>query len=111
MTFIDDDVLPVQLAQGRLIVQDVLVGRNDDVELLVFEELGECRPLVLLTLVGDNTDGGGPLCELGNPVLDRDQRHNDKVWALVSLISNEICEEGDSLDGLAETHLVGQDSI
>jgi len=72
MTFIDDDVLPVQLAQGRLIVQDVLVGRDNDVELLVFEELGECRPLVLLAFVGDDADGGGPLRELGDPVLDRD---------------------------------------
>ena len=70
VTLVDDDVLPLQLAEGRLIVENVLVGREDDVELLVLEELREGRPLVLLALVCDDTNRGRPLLELVNPVLD-----------------------------------------
>jgi hypothetical protein len=56
MTFVNDDVLPLDLAQGRLVVQDILVRGQYDVELLVFEMLGEDGSFVFLALIGDDPD-------------------------------------------------------
>lgn len=56
MTFVDDDVLPLDLAQGRLVVQDILVRGQYDVELLVFEMLGEDGSFVFLALISDDPD-------------------------------------------------------
>lgn len=80
-------------------------------ELLVLQELSQSGPFILLTLVGDDTDCRGPLGELLNPVLDSDEWDNDKEWSFVTLVSDEIGEEGDRLNGLSQSHLVGQDAV
>ena len=68
VSFIDHDILPVEFAEGRLVVQDVLVSGEHDVKLFVLEELREGRTLVLLSFVCDDANSGRPFLELINPV-------------------------------------------
>ena len=70
MAFIYDDVLPIQFAESRFVVEDVLVSGQHDMELLIFEELSQSRALILFSFVRDHSDRGRPLLELVNPVLD-----------------------------------------
>ena len=107
MTFINDNVLPVKFAKCALVVKDVLVGRDDDVELLVLQELGQLWSFVLLAFVGDDTNGRGPLLELINPILDGDKGNYDQEWSFIALVTNQVGEQGDCLYRLAKTHFVG----
>ena len=68
VALIDNDILPVEFAESRLVIQDVLVCGEHDVELFVLEELGKGRTLILLALVCDNTNCWRPRLELIDPV-------------------------------------------
>lgn len=111
MPFVDDDVLPLDLAQSRLVVQDVLVSSQHDVELFVFQMLRENRTLILLPLVGDYSDRRRPSFELTHPVVDRCKRHNNQERSFVALVADQISEERYSLDGFAETHFICENAI
>ena len=88
MTFVDDDVLPVELAEGALVIENVLIGRDYDVKLLVLQELGKCRSFIFLALVSDHTNSRCPLLELIYPVLDSHKRHHDQKGALVAFVAD-----------------------
>ena len=70
-------ILPIKLAQSRFVIQDILVSRQDHMEVLIFKELGQGRSLILLAFVGDDSNCGRPFLELVDPILDCDEWHND----------------------------------
>lgn len=37
--------------------------------------------------------------------------YNDEVGSIEPLVLHEVCDEGDSLDGFTQTHLIRQDPI
>mmetsp|Transcript_27928 Transcript_27928/g.26964 ORF Transcript_27928/g.26964 Transcript_27928/m.26964 type:complete len:446 (-) Transcript_27928:715-2052(-) len=111
VALIHDDVLPGDLAEGGLVVEDVLVGGDDHMELIILEVLSQEGPLMLLALVDDLPDAGGPLVELHDPVGDDREGHHNQERALAALALDEVREQGDGLDGLAQPHLVRQDPI
>lgn len=111
MAFVDNNVLPLDLAKCGLIVQNILVRRQHNVEFFVFKVLRQDWPLVLLPFVGDDTDGRGPSLKLTHPVVDCSQGHHNQKRAFVSLVANKVREEGDSLNGFAKTHLISEDSV
>ena len=53
--------------------------------------------------------GGQPVVELSQPVLDRVDRH-DAQHLPAARVRQEDVDEGDHLEGLAETHAVRQDA-
>ena len=75
-------------------------------ELLILEELSKRGPFIFLPFVGDDTDGGGPLLELSDPVLDGDQGHHDQERAFVAFVADQVGKQRNGLDCLTETHLI-----
>jgi hypothetical protein len=111
MTLVDNDVLPRHLTQGRLIIEDVLVGSEDDMEFVIFEMLSQQRPLLLLTLIDNLADTGSPLVKLHAPVRDCGQRDYHQERSLITLRLNQMTEEGDRLNSLSQTHFISEDAI
>lgn len=106
MAFVDDDILPLDFTKGRLVVQNVLVGGEDDVKLLILEVLSEDRSFVLLAFVRNDADRWRPSFKLAHPVIDRRQWNHDQERPFVPLVSNQVRKEGNRLNRLAKTHLV-----
>lgn len=52
-----------------------------------------------------------PLVKLELPIGDRRQRNNDEVRSVVALHFHQVGYQGYSLDCLAETHLVSQNTV
>ena len=111
VAFVHYDVLPVDLAEGAFVVEDELVRGQHHVVLVVFEDGRQERPLLLLALVGNHLNGGGPLLEFVLPVVDSDQRHHHQERSLVALALNEVGKQRNCLDGFAQAHLVSENPI
>ena len=88
MSFVYNDVLPIEFAKSGFVVEDVLVSGQNDVELLIFEELSQSRTLILFSFVGDHSDRGRPFLELVYPVLNGHKRYDHKVGSLVPFVSD-----------------------
>ena len=56
-------------------------------------------------------EGGTPLLDLHLPVEHDGGGDDDQVGAPHALLAGEVCEQGDGLDGLAQSHLVGEDPV
>jgi hypothetical protein len=54
---------------------------------------------------------GGPLVELEHPVAEGGERHNHKKGAEVLFRLHQIRKQSDRLDGLAQAHLVGENTV
>ena len=80
-------------------------------ELLILEELSKCGSFIFLSFVGDDTDGWGPLLELGDPVLNSDQGHNDQERPFVTFVADQVSKQTDGLDCLSKSHLICKDAI
>ena len=108
MRFVDDDVLPSKLLEGGLLAQDHLVTCDADIEILVHEFItDDLRTFILVALQDENLDLGNPLGELAPPVVQCGLGHGDEVGSVDAGNEAEVSEEGDGLQGLSETHLVG----
>ncbi|KAG5458152.1 MAG: hypothetical protein BJ554DRAFT_1687 [Olpidium bornovanus] len=55
--------------------------------------------------------GRSPLLEFECPVGKGRERHDNKERAVLLLDLHQVCDQRDGLDGLAESHLVGQDAV
>lgn len=111
MAFVYDNVLPVNLAESRLVVQNILVGGQHHIELIIFEMLSEDRTLAFLALVDDNSDIRSPGGELFHPVVNRSEGHYSQERSVIPFLTNEVGEERNSLYSLTQAHLVSQNSI
>ena len=88
MSLVDDEVLPVDLAQLTLLLEDCLVRRDENIE-LVFAGLGVLGQLVLddipALLLGtahlDRADAGAPLAKFADPVAKDGLGNDDNVWS------------------------------
>lgn len=99
----NNHVQPLDLAQVRSVLDDVLVGRQEDLELTHTEVLLECTTLGRIALVRDHPNRGCPLGELSRPVGHRREGYNDKVWSSLSFHLNEERDKRDRLDCFSET--------
>ena len=98
-----------------LVLEQDLVGGDQGVELgplvagvdpLLGAEDGPARHV---TDVGEHVHVRPPLLELVLPGVEGGEGHDDEEGAVEGVLVEEVVEEGDGLDGLAEPHLVGQD--
>ena len=93
VALIDNDILPVEFAESRFVVKDVLICGEHDVELFVLEELRKGRTLVLLALVCDDANRRRPLLELVYPVRDGHERYHDEVRTFISFVADKVGKE------------------
>ena len=94
----DYDELPVDLGKGCAVLEDHLVARTDDRELLgwpailyVPHHLGGADFVALIrsAVVHYDGDGGGPVVKLVHPVRERAQGSNNKMRSKVVLLLAE----------------------
>lgn len=111
MTFIDYNILPIKLAEGRLVIEDVFICGEHDMEFLIFQELSQSWSLIFLSFISDHPDGRCPLLELCDPVLYCDQRDHNQEWTFVTLVTDQVWEQTNRLDSFTQAHFVCKDSI
>ena len=73
--------------------------------------LGQHRTLAFLPFVSNQLNFRSPLLKFTHPIVDRGQRDHDQEGALVVLVFNQVSEQRDALDGLAEAHLIREDAV
>ena len=92
----NDHVCPTILAKHRPILDDVLVGGEEDLELST-QLILQLPTSVRGSFVRDNLEHRHPFGKLKGPVHERRQGHNDEVRPTFTLA---LVEEGDERDGL-----------
>ena len=90
---------PLRLTQDRAILDDILIHRQQDLELAHAILVLERAALHWVALVRDRLDGRSPLRELAGPVCRRRERNDDDLWPALLLDLDEEDDEGDGLDG------------
>lgn len=112
VALVDDDVVPVDLGEVGLVVQNKVISREDDVELSL-GDLGLVEVLAhgLRSLVDDGDDRRSPFGKLTRPVVERRERGDDEEGTVVALLLHEVGDEGNRLDCLSKTHLISQHSV
>ena len=94
---------PPLLAQNRTVLNDVLVRRQQDVELTHTNVVLQRTTLRWVALITDRLHRGGPLCELAHPICYCREGDDDEIQATVTLHLDEERDERNRLDGLSET--------
>lgn len=74
VTFVDDHVDPFVLCEERSVLNDVLVGREEDLERVPLDLVLQTLPDWGRPLVDHHFDARGPLGKLQRPVAERRQR-------------------------------------
>ena len=112
LRLVDDDVLPVHLAELRAIAHDELVGGDEDVELelkhLLREDLGA---FLSSADVIHRLHALEPRLDLRLPVDDDGVGDDDEVRAVVLLALPQVGDQRAHLHGLPQAHLVRQDAV
>lgn len=103
MTLVDDHVHPLDLAEERLLPNDVLECRDKDLEVAALDLCSRDSTSFDRSLEDDSRDRRRPLLELERPVGDRRERDDDEVGALLLLGFDEEGDERERLDRLSET--------
>ena len=80
--FVDDDVLPAESLDGRLLAETYLIRRNEDVEVARQDVLLDDGVALLFgALKDDDLEVWAPLGELSRPVVERGLWNADEVVA------------------------------
>ena len=103
MSFVDDHVDPFVLAEEWAVLDDILVRREAHLERIVPHLVLDALPGQRWTLVVDNLDCRCPLGKLQLPIRHGRQRNDDKEWTRLLFDVDEVGEERDCLDSLAQT--------
>ena len=107
VALVDDHVLPVDFAEDRLVLHDVLVGGEEDVHLVGFDLRGKLLPHHGSAAVGAHDHGGGPFVEFQLPVGQRGEGHDDEKGAGISLGLHQIGHQADRLSMERKTNIIG----
>ena len=111
MTFINDDKLPLDFAQSRLVVQDVLIGGQDDIKLFALQICRQNRSFSFGSPIDDHFDRGSPFSKFTFPIRNCGERNHHKVGSLIPFVSNQIREKTNCLDRFPQAHLICQYAI
>lgn len=112
VALVDHHVLPADLPERRLVLYDEVVRRKQHVEAARLERRRLQRAArVRAASVHHLNDGGRPPVELEHPVREGRQRHDDQERTVHALLLHQVGDQSDSLNRLAETHLVGENAV
>lgn len=103
MPFVDNHVRPLHFRENRLLTNNVFVCRDEDLESAHANARLEVFPDLRRAVVDESIHTRSPFLELVGPVGESGKRDNDKVGAGIAFNFDEEANEGNSLDGLAET--------
>ena len=115
MSFVDGEVLPSDVTELCAVLENELVGGDEDVELDLFGRaelvLSDHGSTGTVANVSESVEVGSPMLQLAHPCGQRGEGHNDEEGAVLVAGMEEVREEGDGLNSLAETHLVGENAV
>ena len=111
VAFVDDHVLQRDLREDRSIAHDVLVGGEQNVEPVVANGLSEHLANVRQAFVLNDDDVRRPALKFRRPIGERREWHDDQRRARVLLQVDQMHDQGDGLNRLAEAHLVGENTV
>jgi len=63
------------------------------------------------TVIGEDFERWAPLLQFHLPVQHHARRHDDQMRAPDALLTCEVREQCDRLDGLPESHFVGENAV
>src|SRR5450432_3999249 len=108
---VDYNVLPSKLLQMSLLSQNHFVTGNADIEFLINKPIvDKCVALIFGSLKNQNVDLRRPFGKLSLPVVERRFWDRDQMRASDTHDMSQIPEERNSLQSLAQTHLICQNS-
>jgi hypothetical protein len=102
VALVDDHVDPLDLAEERLLADDVLERRDDDLEVAALDLCGRVAPGLGRALEDDGRDRGRPLFKLERPVGDGREGDDDEEGPPLLLLLDQERDERERLDRLAE---------
>ena len=111
MSFIHDNVLPLDFAKSWLVVEDILICCQHDIVLLVLKLCSNDWPLIPFSFIADHFDRGSPSLKLWDPIRNGSQRHYHEEWTFITFVSDQICEQRNGLDCFTKAHLICKDTI
>ena len=95
-----------------MILDDQFVGSDANMERVLFAPpMALDLPLLLRTKVGQDLEAWAPSFEFHFPIHNNCGGHDNKMRTPDSLITSERGQHGYSLNGLTETHFIGQNSV
>src|SRR2546423_12606734 len=111
MSLIDDNVLPREFLQMSLLPEDHLVACNAYIELFVNQSfIDQSMPIVFGTLQDQDVYLRSPPGEFSVPVVEGGLWNCDEMRTLDTADMAKISQEGNRLQGFAQTHLVRKDA-
>lgn len=99
----DDHVNPAQSTEHRPVLDNVLVCREQDLELAHADLVLQASTLSRITLIRNHLHTRCPFRELAGPIRHRRQWDYHQIRSALLLDFNEKRHERNCLDGLAET--------
>ena len=103
VTLVDDHVLPLDLGQGGLVLDDVLVRGEQHVELACLQGGLHLLAVLWRTLVLDLDHTRCPPLELQHPIGERGKWHNDQERTVNALLLHQVGDQRNGLNCFAET--------
>lgn len=103
MTLINNHMQPLDLGEQRAIFDDVLISREQDLEVARANLVLRILALVGGALVGNHLDRGGPFLEFRDPVGHGREGNDDEVGAVLLFGFDEEGNEREGLDRFAES--------
>ena len=116
---VQNDILPLHALETLLVGHHDVVTTDDHMEgallsaygPLAIEELPKHFPLLEVAPIRQYLEFRREAGDLLLPVVEGGGGGDHQMRTPVVLLLGEVGEEGDGLDSLAESHLVGQDAI
>ena len=112
LRFVENEILPFLSTERFGVLQHEFVRGDADVKgvdlrpALTFE-----LPFFHRAVVGQNLERGTPFLELQLPVEHHTGGNDDQMWTPHFLLAGQMREQGNGLNGLAETHLISEDTV
>ncbi len=112
MRFVENQIDPRLATEDVLIGKHELIARDADVEAVLGVPANALLFAFLLTaVIGENLETGQELLEFDLPIEHDTGWGYHEMWAPNAFVASEMSKERDSLDGLAQTHLVCKNAI
>mmetsp|Transcript_5126 Transcript_5126/g.14694 ORF Transcript_5126/g.14694 Transcript_5126/m.14694 type:complete len:252 (-) Transcript_5126:407-1162(-) len=109
---VQDEIFPFLAPKHPCILKNERVRRDAHVERVrLGPALALLRSLLGRAVIGEQLERRTPSFKLHLPVEHHRSWHDDQMRAPVAALARQPRQERDCLDGLAETHLVRQDTV
>jgi hypothetical protein len=116
MSFINNEIFPIDPGESTLLLEQTFVRRDEHIELVlpryrVYRQIVGHKVLTFLfgSTHANRLDGRTPIVEFSNPVPHYRLGNNDNVWTFDTTTFAEIGQKRNRLQSLTKAHFYGQE--